>query len=375
MSIREVFCQDKAIGILQCAFAADKLAHAYIFVGPDGVGKFKTAKEWAKMLLCNHKIKHQSPQGAFCDSCGTCRSCEVFDGGAHPDFNHIYKELLKFTKEGKRKPPPLDLPIDVVREFLIDKVAGRPQMSDATVYVVSEAEQLNRSSQNALLKVLEEPPKHCFIILICSRLEKMLPTTQSRCQIIRFGPVDAEKIEERLTRSGLANAEAQYWAAFSEGSLGTALAWAQLEPKDKSCYQIKTELLNRFADYQLGDVLDFAEWLSQSAKKIRDVWTEKQPNVSKKDINRRTQTGLIRMIIAALDDAMKMCIGNDAAFVNSDQMSQIRKIAKKFGAEELAEKIGKAYENIQWLHHNVNERLVFEELLLNYAGCGTIISP
>jgi len=375
MSIREVFCQDKAIGILQRAFAADKLAHAYIFVGPDGVGKFKTAKEWAKMLLCNHKIKHQSPQGAFCDSCGTCRSCEVFDGGAHPDFNHIYKELLKFTKEGKRKPPPLDLPIDVVREFLVDKVAGRPQMSDATVYVVSEAEQLNRSSQNALLKVLEEPPKHCFIILICSRLEKMLPTTQSRCQIIRFGPVDAEKIEERLTRSGLAHAEAQYWAAFSEGSLGTALAWAQLEPKDKSCYQIKTELLNRFADYQLGDVLDFAEWLSQSAKKIRDVWTEKQPNVSKKDINRRTQTGLIRMIIAALDDAMKMCIGNDAAFVNSDQMSQIRKIAKKFGAEELAEKIGKAYENIQWLHHNVNERLVFEELLLNYAGCGTIISP
>ncbi len=52
MSLKEVFCQDKAIGILQRAYAADKLAHAYIFVGPDGVGKFKTAKEWARVLLC-----------------------------------------------------------------------------------------------------------------------------------------------------------------------------------------------------------------------------------------------------------------------------------------------------------------------------------
>ena len=180
MGLSSVFCQDKAIGILQRAFAADKLAHAYLFVGPDGVGKFKTAEEWAKLLLCNNKKEQQMPQGTFYDSCGSCRSCEVFAGGAHPDFNHIYKELVEFTKDGKGR-TPLDLPIGVIREFIIDKVAGRPQMSDATVFVVSEAERLNRSSQNALLKVLEEPPKHCFIIMICSRLEKMLPTTQSRC--------------------------------------------------------------------------------------------------------------------------------------------------------------------------------------------------
>jgi len=245
-------------------------------------------------------------------------------------------------------------------------------MSDATVYVIREAERLNQSSQNALLKVLEEPPKHCFIILICSRLQKMLPTTQSRCHIIRFGQVDRERIVERLTRSGVAGSEAQYWAAFSEGSLGTALAWAGLELKDKSCYQIKTELLSRFADYELPDTLDFAEWLGQSAKKISGAWAEKLPNVSKKDINRRTQTGLIRMIIAALGDAMKMHLGNDAAFVNSEQLSKIEKLAKKSDAEELAEKIGKAYENMQWVQRSVNERLIFEELLLNYAGCGRI---
>jgi len=373
MSLKEVFCQDKAIGILQRAFAADKLAHAYIFVGPDGVGKFKTAREWAKVLLCNDKIEQQTPQGVFYDSCGTCRSCEVFAGGAHPDFNHIYKELVEFTKDGKGK-TPLDLPIDVIRDFLIKKVAGRPQMSAATVYVVREAERLNKSSQNALLKVLEEPPKHCFIILICSRLEKMLPTTQSRCQIIRFGPVEEGQIVNQLVQMNVPNKEARYWAAFSEGSLGTALAWAGLEPKDKSCYEIKTELVRRFAAYQLPDALDFAEWLGQMAKKISGAWAEKEPNVSKKDINRRAQAGLIRMIIAALDDAMKMNIGNDTAFANSDQMSQIEALAARFGAEDLAEKIGKAYESMQWVQRSVNERLIFEELLLSCAGCGIITS-
>ncbi len=369
MGLSNVFCQDRAIGFLQRAFAADKLAHAYIFVGPDGVGKFKTAKEWAKVLLCNDKVEQQTPEGVFYDSCGTCRSCEVFAGGAHPDFNHIYKELVEYTKDGRGK-TPLDLPIDVIRDFLIKKVASRPQLSDSAVYIVSGAERLNQSSQNALLKVLEEPPRHCFIILICTRLEKMLPTTRSRCQIIRFGPIEAEQIVNRLLETGTELKEAKYWAAFGEGSLGTALAWAGLELKEQSCYEIKNELVNRFSKYRLADVLDFAEWLGQSAKKISGTWAEKEPNVSKKDINRRVQVGLIRMIIAVLDDAMKMRIGDDVHLVNSDRISEIKMVADKFDAEDLAEKIGKAYESIQWVQQNVNERLIFEELLLNHAGCG-----
>jgi DNA polymerase-3 subunit delta' len=369
MGLSNVFCQDRAIGFLQRAFAADKLAHAYIFVGPDGVGKFKTAKEWAKVLLCNDKVEQQTPEGVFYDSCGTCRSCEVFAGGAHPDFNHIYKELVEYTKDGRGK-TPLDLPIDVIRDFLIKKVASRPQLSDSAVYIVSGAERLNQSSQNALLKVLEEPPRHCFIILICTRLEKMLPTTRSRCQIIRFGPIEAEQIVNRLLETGTELKEAKYWAAFGEGSLGTALAWAGLELKEQSCYEIKNELVNRFSKYRLADVLDFAEWLGQSAKKISGTWAEKEPNVSKKDINRRVQVGLIRMIIAVLDDAMKMRIGDDVHLVNSDRISKIKMVADKFDAEDLAEKIGKAYESIQWVQQNVNERLIFEELLLNHAGCG-----
>ena len=109
-----------------------------------------------------------------------------YDAGSHPDFNHVYKELLEFTEEGKDKKTPISFPIDVVREFVIAKASSKPTLSERKIFVVSEGEKLQDAAQNCLLKTLEEPPAYCFIILLCSRLDKLLPTIKSRCQIIRF---------------------------------------------------------------------------------------------------------------------------------------------------------------------------------------------
>src|SRR4030042_5972812 len=125
MSFKEIFCQDKAIDLLQRAFNSGRAAHAYIFAGPEGVGKFKTACAWAGLLLCHAPVIESN----LAESCGRCRSCRLFEAGAHPDFNPIYKDLREFTEDGKDKGPPVDLPIDVVREFLIAKVSIRPRLS------------------------------------------------------------------------------------------------------------------------------------------------------------------------------------------------------------------------------------------------------
>ena len=169
MSIKDIYCQNKAISALQRALAADRVAHAYIFAGADGVGKFKTALEWAKLLLCENRVKDK----AFFDSCGLCDSCKAYESESHPDFQYIYKELVNFTKSNTGEKRPIDLPIKVIREFIIEKVNSRPTLSRGKVYVISEAEKLNRASQNALLKVLEEPPEYCFIILLCTKLENL----------------------------------------------------------------------------------------------------------------------------------------------------------------------------------------------------------
>ncbi|MFB0556191.1 MAG: ATPase, partial [Phycisphaerae bacterium] len=84
MSFKEIFCQDKGIDILQRAYTSGKWAHAYIFAGPEGVGKFKTTCEWAKLLLCQNPVIEND----FADNCGSCKSCQLFEAGPHPDFNH-----------------------------------------------------------------------------------------------------------------------------------------------------------------------------------------------------------------------------------------------------------------------------------------------
>ena len=81
MSFKEILCQDKAIDILQRAFASDRWAHAYIFAGPEGVGKFKTAREWAKLLLCKKPVVEEG----LADSCGSCPSCKLFETDSNPD--------------------------------------------------------------------------------------------------------------------------------------------------------------------------------------------------------------------------------------------------------------------------------------------------
>jgi len=363
MSFKEIFCQDKAIDILQRAFASGKWTHAYIFAGPEGVGKFKTACEWAKLLLCQNPVIEND----FADSCGSCKSCRLFDAGSHPDFNHIYKELREFTKDGKGKPPPVDLPIDVIREFLIEKVSTRPTLSKRKVFVISEAERLNDSSQNCLLKVLEEPPEYCSIILLCTRLDKLLPTTKSRSQIVRFGPIAEEQIIEKLQQMDIEEKQARYFARLAQGSLGTAQNWAKLELAEADLYETKKELINSLANYEIADALSLAQRFLEKSKEIAGVWTNLDKATSKTDINRRAAKTLVQIIISAIYDAMNLNVTPTKEAINFDQESQIKKLAGRFDAELSAEKISDCYKVLHWIESSVNEKLIFEHLLLNLA--------
>jgi len=368
MSLRAIFCQHKAVGILQRAIAAGKMPHSYVFVGAEGVGKFKTAMELARLLLC------ESPtcEDNFADSCGLCESCRLFEVGSHPDFHHVYKELAQFTKQGKDKKTPVDLQIDVVREFLIDKVSAKPTLSKRRVFVVTEAERLNIASQNALLKVLEEPPSHCCIILLCTRLHRLLPTTKSRCQIVHFGPIDAEIIAEKLHKMGLADNKAEYFARFAQGSLGRACQLARLELSGAELYKTKKQLLKAFSSYKLPESLELAGWICEQSKRIAAVWNELDETTSKKDISRRAQKTLIRIIVSALCDVMKFNIAQTEGIINFEQRELIEKLAGGLKPEQAAERIADVCRLESWTDSAVNERLIFEQLLLRSVVSDTI---
>jgi DNA polymerase-3 subunit delta' len=368
MSFKEIFCQDRAIEILQRAFASGRWAHAYIFAGPEGVGKFKTASEWARLLLCKQPVIKND----FADSCGTCQSCRLFDADSNPDFAHIYKELREFTEEGKDKAPPVDLPIDVIREFLVAKVSNRPTLSQRKVFIVSEAERLNTYSQNCLLKVLEEPPEYCCIVLLCTRMEKLLPTTKSRCQTIRFGPIDEGRIIEKLREMGLEEMPARYFARLAQGSLGAACRWAQLELGGANHYQAKKELINSLAGYELADALNLAQELLVNSKRVAGFWTDLDKATSKTDINRKALKTFVQIIMSVLRDIISRQITPSKEVANFDQQQQIEKLATRFDAEQAAEKISDCYRVLTWIESSVNEKLIFEKLLLSLADYDTI---
>jgi len=368
MSIKEIFCQDKAVGILQRAFAADKVPHAYIFAGAEGVGKFKTAREWAKLLLCEKPVTEKD----YSDSCQFCESCRLVEAGSHPDFNHIYKELVQFTEKGKGKTTPVDMPIDVIREFLIAKVSTRPTVSGRKVFIVNEAERLNASSQNALLKVLEEPPEYCCIILLCTRLEKLLPTTKSRCQIVRFSPVEETRIIDKLKEIGLGKIQAQFFARLAQGSLGRACEWAQLELSGAKLYDAKKEIVQSLTRCNLPDALELAQRLCDKTRAIAAIWSDINKNISKTDVNRRTAKTLIQIIISALHDAMTLNLMGAEKIINFDQNEQIQILAERFEPEQTAREIDNACRTMQRIDSSVNEKLIFEQLLLNFADSDRI---
>ncbi len=264
------------------------------------------------------------------------------------------------------------MPIDVIREFLIAKVAAKPTVSQRKIFVVSEAEKLNVNSQNCLLKVLEEPPEYCCIVLLCTRLEKLLPTTKSRCQTIRFGPIDEGRIIEKLKEMGLAEPQARYFARLAEGSLGSACRWAELELADANLYETKQELLASLAGYELSDALNLAEKFVVEGKRIAAVWTSLDKSTSKTDVGRRASKTLIRMIILALHDSLKLSLGTTGNTAQYDQKQQIEKLAARFGGEGAAERIAHCYRMLQWIESNVNEKLIFEQLLLTIADSDTI---
>ncbi|MHC4740301.1 MAG: DNA polymerase III subunit [Planctomycetota bacterium] len=367
MSFKNIFCQDKGISLLQRAFAAERVPHAFIFAGVEGVGKFKVAIEWAKLLLCaDPVIEKNRPESV--DSCGLCESCRAFDSGAHPDFSHIYKELLEFTKDNKDKKTPTELSIHVIREFLVDKVAARPSLSKRKVFVVSEAEKLNNSSQNSLLKILEEPPGDCCIILLCTRLEKLLQTTRSRCRIVRFGPIDEGIIVEKLPAMGIDKKRSLYFARLSQGSLGLARRWAELEAADGGIFETKKQVVASITELKYTEIPELAADLVARSKAISEAWAQADKKASKKDIGRAASKSVVRMVISAIYDAMNHTVRPENEIINLDQKQNIDKLARKFGPNELAQRIVDCFEILRYIEAGVNEKLVFEQLLFNLAS-------
>jgi DNA polymerase-3 subunit delta' len=220
---------DWAVALLARGLAQGSPAHAYLFSGSPGVGKYTLARAFAQALNCLEPPR-----------CGACRPCRLIARDAHPDVRTL-------VRPADRK----NLGIEEIKE-LRDDAARKPLEARHKVYLLRGAEDLSEPAANALLKTLEEPPAGVVLLLTTADATLLLPTVVSRCQHLRLRPVRHEIVVAHLEAAGLSPAEAERLANLAGGRLG----WAQRAAADPTLLAARAEHLAQLDEVLRGSRLD-----------------------------------------------------------------------------------------------------------------------
>ncbi len=312
---------------LQAALRDDRLAHALIFSGPDGVGKRQFALALAKAVNCMER---------GVDSCDRCPACRKIDEGAHMDVILV-------------EPEGTFIKIDQVRQ-LVQEAYYRPFEAQRRVFILDPADAMNESAANALLKVLEEPPATSLIILLTSRLHALLPTIRSRCQVHTFTPLTIEEVEcflrERYQRP---EDQTRLLARLSGGRIGRALEI------DLSVYRTwRKEALELLKLLATGDdrarLIKAAEYLGRK--------------LSREEFEDR-----LSVLNVLLRDILYLTVeGDEADIINVDIAPTLRRLAAAWPLERIASLSAHLETLRRNLQQNVHRQIALEEIFLLMAS-------
>lgn len=259
MSWDQIAGQPVAVRLLKNSLRTGRVAHAYLFHGPEGTGKRKAALNLAKALNCQSGARPGIPgnspvPGSADDACEKCLSCRKIEGGNHPDV-HLVAPAGAYHR------------IEAMRE-LQKSVWLRPNEGRYHIILLEEADRLRDEAANSLLKILEEPPGLAVFILLTSNPAALLPTITSRCQPVSFRPLpEAVVVEHLVSQSGQDPEKAKMLAALAGGSLGRALELAQ----SKDLARLKDEadrLANEIWNLDAVRIMELAEALDKRKQEI-----------------------------------------------------------------------------------------------------------
>lgn len=308
-----------------------RLAHAYLFVGPSGVGKKLFATELAKALLCERS-------GGRLEACDQCSSCQLVDAGTHPDL------LMASRPEEKN-----ELPIETIRE-LSEKLYLKPARGGYKIAIIDDADDFNDASANCFLKTLEEPPPKSLLILLATDPDRQLSTIVSRCQVVRFAPLPAGLIAKLLGEQGLDAAKAQRLARISAGSLGLARDLA-----DDAFWKFRNELVNDLTQPRIDVVAQGRKWMAF----VEEAGKESGPQ-------RHRATLVVRLLIDLLNDALQVSTGAESAELFQTS-SPAQALAKFMGTDRLLFLVDRCLQADMQIDRRVQLVLIIEALADSFA--------
>jgi len=330
ISFDDILGQAGAVDWLTRAYQADRLPHGLIFAGPIGVGKATTARALAALMLC------EKPSGV--KACGKCSACVAFEAGNHPDYHVVTKELIRYhDKTGKSK--GIDLSIHVLRPELLEPASRKSVMGRAKVFVIEQAESMNPQAQNALLKTLEEPAGRTAIILLTDQPGALLPTINSRCQVVRFGALSDDVVRKGLEHRKIEPKLAARAAQLTEGSLGLAFKWI-----DDGVVTAAEELISQIDAALAGTPPDeLPGWMKKAADAYADKQLERDPLASKDQAMREG----LNLYLTLAANRMRTALQSD---VDADALERVCTAIDFVARAEL------------YLDANVNTALVLQQL-------------
>lgn len=244
---------ERAVAAIDRAVASGSPQHAYLFAGPERVGKATLALRLAQALNCTEKGERP---------CGECSSCRRIASGAHAD---VFTVTVEPTSEGSQHTA---IGVDQMRE-VERTVALAPYEGQSRVVIIDPADGMSVGAQNAFLKTLEEPPPHVVFVMISAQPEKLLPTVLSRCQRIDLQLVPAEAIESALRERGTNADEARTLARLAAGRPGWAFAMAA-EPALLEKRREAIEQARSFATLSMAERMGLAEKLAERFREKRE---------------------------------------------------------------------------------------------------------
>lgn len=380
-SLLDIKHQPYAQRMIQRAIASHRTPHAYIFHGPDGVGKELFARRLAQLLLCPSPIERAVAEGETSAigmdklqvGCGTCDDCRILAAESHPDWHLIYRQLNRDHPDPEvRKRKGIDIGVDVLRHFVIDKVGLKPARGRAKVFAIREADRITPAAQNALLKTLEEPPGTTFILLLVASLDRLLPTTLSRCQQIRFDPLPVSFVRQRLAEPlpDIDEQQCDWLARFSEGTIGPALLAAE-----DGLYELNQRLVSGLSTDPAMDPDSLIKAWTKEAESLGESYAKRDPDITKTEATRSGLKSVFKLAAAWYADVLRTASGSADAVLNVEHKSTLARAAKRMDVDRCSESIARLARAEWHLDRNAFPPLCVETLLNELEEIATGRSP
>lgn len=311
-----------AVELLERSIRADKVGHAYLFVGPSQIGKTTLAKVFARALLC---------QGEDIP-CGVCRACRLVQSDRHPDVHLVAPDQDRVKIEDIR---------DLQRAVSLSPVEGAYR-----VCIISRFDVATPAAANSLLKTLEEPPGKVILLLTADRIESLLPTIISRCQVLSLRQVSTEQIGSALRTRGVDASQARLLGHLARGRVG----WAIEASQNQEVLARRDQLLDELRGLVQGGYAHrfaWAERLSREPDRIEDV---------------------LDVLSGWWRDVLVVASGSGIQITNIDREAELSEWAVRYGLAAAQQMLKGIRDTVWKLDRNANQRLALEVLALELPG-------